>query len=65
MKSTFQMGMPIMPELNPNLSDDDENEDKAEETNLMAILLKLKTAKSSIDESRRKYQHTMCYLLSK
>jgi hypothetical protein len=46
--------MPNMPELQVNYSDD-ENEDVEEEKNLMLILQKLKNAKCSIDESRKRF----------
>jgi hypothetical protein len=47
--------MPLMPDLDINFNpDDEEEEDAAEEKNLMAILLKLKNAKSSIAASRKR-----------
>ena len=48
--------MPLMPDLNVNFNpDEEEEEDAAEEKNLMTILLKLKTAKSSLEASRKRY----------
>ena len=45
-----------MPDLNVDFNPDvEEDEDAAEEKNLMTILLKLKTAKSSLDASRKRY----------
>jgi hypothetical protein len=47
--------MPLMLDLDINFNpDDEEEEDAAEEKNLMAILLKLKNAKSSIAASRKR-----------
>ena len=47
--------MPLMPDLDVNFNpDEEEEEDAAEEKNLMTILLKLKTAKSSLDASRKR-----------
>jgi hypothetical protein len=36
-------------------NDDNETEDAVEEKNLMQILMKLKTAKASLDANRKKY----------
>jgi hypothetical protein len=48
--------MPLMPDLDVNFNpDEEEEEDAAEEKNLMTILLKLKTAKSSLHASRKRY----------
>lgn len=47
--------MPLMPELNINLGDEEEEEeDAAEEKSLMTILLKLKSAKSTLDANRKR-----------
>ena len=49
--------MPLMPDLDVNFNpDEEEEEDAAEEKNLMTILLKLKTAKSSLHASRKRYR---------
>ena len=55
--------MPLMPDLDINFNpDDEEEEDAAEEKNLMAILLKLKNAKSSIAASRKRQENFMIEL---
>ena len=53
--------MPLMPDLDVNFNpDEEEEEDAAEEKNLMTILLKLKTAKSSLHASRKRYCDMLC-----
>lgn len=47
--------MPLMPNFDVNFNpDEDEEEDAAEEKNLMTILLKLKNAKSSLAATRKR-----------
>jgi hypothetical protein len=47
--------MPPMPDLNINFTaDDEEEEDAKEEKSLLAILLKLKSAKSTLDTNRKR-----------
>ena len=47
--------MPLMPDFDVNFNpDEDEEEDAAEEKNLMTILLKLKNAKSSLAATRKR-----------
>lgn len=47
--------MPVLPELQLNLSQGDEDDDAEEEKNMMTILMKLKNAQSSMNESRKRY----------
>jgi hypothetical protein len=49
-----QVQLPIMPTLPEMNMMDDEAEDAAEEKKLMSILLRLKTAQSSMDENRQR-----------
>jgi hypothetical protein len=47
--------MPLMPDLKVNFTaDEEEEEEAAEEKNLMAMLMKLKTAKSNLDADRKR-----------
>jgi hypothetical protein len=47
--------MPLMPDLNINFTgDEEEEEDAKEEKNLMTILLKLKSAKSTLETNRKR-----------
>ena len=58
--------MPLMPDFDVNFNpDEDEEEDAAEEKNLMTILLKLKNAKSSLAATRKRcdIKHTHRYHL--
>ncbi len=47
--------MPTLPEFQLNLSQGDEEDDAEEEKNMMAILMKLKTAQSSMHESKKRW----------
>ncbi len=46
--------MPQLPEFQLDLSQGDEDDDAEEEKNMMTILMKLKTAQSSMNQSRKR-----------
>lgn len=46
--------LPTLPELEVNLAQFDEEDDAEEERNMMNILLKLKNAQNSMNESRKR-----------
>lgn len=54
MGSFDQTTMPILPEFQLNLTQGEEDDDAEEEKNMMAILLKLQNAQSSMNESRKR-----------
>lgn len=49
----------MLPDLQLNYASDEDDEDADDEKQLMAMLIKLKTAKTAMEESRKRYRETL------